>query len=140
MTRQRRVILEELQRVRSHPCADEIHTMVRRRLPRVSLATVYRNLEILAECGEIRKLSPTATQRRFDGDTSPHYHVRCTECGQVDDVTLPPLTVVEDILLSPIETNYEILGYQLELIGLCPRCRKTESPGRADRVGSGETS
>ncbi|HSM74917.1 MAG TPA: transcriptional repressor, partial [Desulfobacterales bacterium] len=51
MTRQRRVILEELRRMNTHPGADEIHEVVRRRLPRISLGTVYRNLDILCELG-----------------------------------------------------------------------------------------
>ncbi len=55
ITRQRRVILEELRRVNNHPSADEIYEIVRRRMPRISLGTVYRNLEMLTELGEIQK-------------------------------------------------------------------------------------
>jgi Fur family ferric uptake transcriptional regulator len=58
MTRQRRVILEELRKVNTHPSADEIYEIVRKRLPRISLGTVYRNLEILSESGDIQKLEP----------------------------------------------------------------------------------
>ena len=56
MTRQREVILEELRKVNTHPSADEIYEMVRKRLPRISLGTVYRNLEILSKSGDIKKL------------------------------------------------------------------------------------
>ena len=55
MTRQRKVILEELCKVDTHPSADEVYALVRKRLPRISLGTVYRNLEILAESGDIQK-------------------------------------------------------------------------------------
>ena len=56
MTRQRGIILEELRKINTHPSADEIYERVRKHLPRISLGTVYRNLEILSELGEIQKL------------------------------------------------------------------------------------
>ena len=71
MTRQRRVILEELRKVKTHPSADEIYEIVRKRLPRISLGTVYRNLEILSESGDIQKLEPGCSLKRFDGMRSP---------------------------------------------------------------------
>ena len=86
MTRQRMVILEELKKVRTHPTADELYAMVRARLPRISLGTVYRNLDFLAETGEILKLEAAGSIRRFDGDIRPHQHIRCTNCGRVGDV------------------------------------------------------
>ena len=69
MTRQRKVILEIMKNVTSHPTADQVHQMVRKTLPHVSLATVYRNLEILSEHGMIQKLELAGAQRRFDGKT-----------------------------------------------------------------------
>ncbi|MDP3286289.1 MAG: transcriptional repressor, partial [Desulfobacterales bacterium] len=67
MTRQRAVILEELKKVKTHPGADEIYEMVRKRLPRISLGTVYRNLEVLSELREIQKFEHVGTLKRFDG-------------------------------------------------------------------------
>jgi Fur family ferric uptake transcriptional regulator len=67
MTRQRKVILEELRNVDTHPSADEIYEMVRKRLPHISLGTVYRNLEILSETGAIQKLELGCAQKKFDG-------------------------------------------------------------------------
>jgi len=77
ITRQRRVILEELQRTKSHPTADELYRKVRRRLPRISLGTVYRNLELLSRSGLIRKLEIGGGKMRFDGIVEPHYHIHC---------------------------------------------------------------
>ena len=84
MTRQRRVILQELQKVTTHPTADQVYDMVRKKLPRISLATVYRNLDLLAQDGLISKLDGGA-QLRFDGNPADHYHIRCTRCQRVDD-------------------------------------------------------
>ena len=86
MTNQRRVILQELRNVHSHPTADDIYIMVRKTLPRISLGTVYRNLEILSEMGLIKKLVGCGRQRRFDGDIENHYHIRCVKCGKIDDL------------------------------------------------------
>ena len=85
MTRQRNVILEELRKVDTHPSADEVYDMVRRRLPRISLGTVYRNLEILSQNGRIQKLEIGGTQKRFDGNPANHYHLRCIHCDRLAD-------------------------------------------------------
>jgi Fur family ferric uptake transcriptional regulator len=122
MTRQRQVIIEELRKVKSHPTADEIYRKVRRRLPRISLGTVYRNLEILSACGSVSKLDLAGRQRRFDGDLTPHYHVRCVQCGRVEDVRTEPHTELEKSLTHA--TGYRIIGHRLEFIGICPRCQK----------------
>jgi len=67
MTKQRRVIVEELKKLKTHPTATLIYELVRKRLPRISLGTVYRNLDLLAEAGIIQKLETAGTQKRFDG-------------------------------------------------------------------------
>ena len=122
MTRQRRVILEELKKTNSHPTADEVYEGARRRLPRISLGTVYRNLEILCDCGMIQKLELGGTQKRFDGKVENHYHVRCIRCGCVEDVSMEPLTTFEYAIRGACD--YEIIGSRLEFIGICPQCKK----------------
>jgi Fur family ferric uptake transcriptional regulator len=126
MTPQRRVILEELKKVTSHPTADEIYEMVRRRLPHISLGTVYRNLEILSQCGMIQKLEPGGTQKHFDGMAENHYHFRCLGCGCIEDVSLGLLHDLEASV--PELDKYEIIGHRLELIGYCPDCKKGRKP------------
>lgn len=124
MTRQRQVILEELRQVKTHPGADEIYTLVRRRLPRISLGTVYRNLEVLSELGEIQKIEMGGTLKRFDGDPAPHYHIRCIRCQRVVDAPIDPIADVETRLDG--QTDFTILGHRLEFVGLCPECRKAQ--------------
>ena len=121
MTRQREVILEELTKVTSHPTADEIYELVRKKLPRISLGTIYRNLEILSECGLITKMEIGGMQKRFDAVTENHYHIRCAVCGRVDDVDGE---VLEDIAGRFANLNgYKVIDHRLELIGICPSCR-----------------
>ena len=119
-TEPRRIILDEIKNLTSHPTADEIYDLVRKRIPRVSLGTIYRNLEILSREGLIQKLDIGGTQRRFDGCTDNHYHFRCISCGQVVDLTTKPLKEIEFTIskLSPCQIH----GHRLELIGLCMTC------------------
>jgi Fur family ferric uptake transcriptional regulator len=133
MTPQRQAILEELRRLTSHPTADEVHALVRRRLPRVSLGTVYRNLEVLSDSGLIQKLDMGGGQRRFDSSTGIHYHVRCVRCGRVEDAPVEPLTTIDDALRKV--SGYEVIGHRLDFIGVCPACRKEgHPPGVRDRT------
>lgn len=121
VTRQRQVLLDELCKVRTHPTADELYQMARKRLPRISLGTVYRNLELMAENGMIQKLEVGGTQKRFDGNAEPHYHVRCLGCGRVDDLEMALSDDVE--ALARQQTGYSILRHSLEFSGFCPACR-----------------
>jgi len=122
MTRQRRVILKELRRLNNHPSADELYERVRMHLPRISLGTVYRNLEILTDLGEIQTLELSGSMKRFDGEPKKHYHIRCVNCGRVDDAPIAPLNQIEDELYGA--TVYTIIGHRLEFTGLCPNCSK----------------
>ena len=124
LTTQRQILLEELSKVTSHPTACELYEMVRKRLPRIGLGTVYRNLELMADSGMILKLELGGAQKRFDATTDPHYHVRCSVCGKMDDIMLQ---VRENITESAAEkTPYKILGHNVEFTGECPTCQKMQ--------------
>jgi Fur family ferric uptake transcriptional regulator len=125
MTRQRQVILEEFRNANSHLTADDVYNRVRQRLPKISLGTVYRNLEILSEAGVIGKLEMGGAQKIFDGRPNEHYHIRCIKCGRVDDVPGRPAHAIEDIFGDTL--NYQIVGHHLVLFGVCPDCGKSES-------------
>lgn len=122
MTRQRAVILEELRRLKSHPTADELYSVVRGRLPHISLGTVYRNLDFLVESGAARCLEIAGATRRFDGDISDHQHVRCVHCGRIGDVT-PPRAVpeVESLQASGFA---RILRSRVAYDGVCECCAR----------------
>ena len=125
MTNQRQVIFEEIQKVNTHPTADEVYETVRRRLPRISLGTVYRNLEILSACGLIQKIGPLSSQMRFDGSTKKHYHLRCIYCGSVEDAPIDPMENLENAICE--KSDYNIIGHKLEFIGICPKCGEKEN-------------
>jgi len=121
MTKQRQVILDELRSVTSHPTADDMYDMVRRRLPNVSLGTVYRNLEVLAGSGVVQKIDVGGSKKRFDGNTEAHDHLRCTACGRVDDILINTETDFEE--MAALLTGYTVLRHRLEFIGICPQCQ-----------------
>ena len=124
MTKQRRLILEELRRQNTHPTADVIYEQVRKKMPKISLGTVYRNLEILTALGEIQTLELSGSQKRYDGVPNKHYHIRCLHCGRMDNAPIAPLQRLEDELYA--STVYTIMGHRLEFLGLCPECSKDE--------------
>ena len=128
MTHQRKIILEEVQDETAHLTADEVYEKVRKRLPKISMGTVYRNLDVLATAGLIRKLEPHYSQMRFDGDLREHYHIICTRCGKISDADIEPSDNTIEKLENALGnlTRYGIFGHKLEFLGLCPECLKQE--------------
>ncbi len=124
MTNQREIILRELIASKEHLTADELYDIVKKVMPRISLATVYRNLEILSEAGLIGKLEISGRQKRFDYDVSDHDHIYCAVCHRVDNLQVERKDLqAED--LSAI-AGYSVTGYRLEFVGICPACQKKE--------------
>lgn len=119
-TKQRAVILKRLREVTSHPTADEVYAMTREKLPRISLGTIYRNLEVLARQGEILCLESAGSQKRFDGNPLPHHHVRCSECGRVGDVHEP--VRAPDITCLSVD-GFTLTGAEIMFSGVCDRCK-----------------
>ncbi len=133
LTKQRQIILDELRKVISHPTADEIYQMVRKRMPKISLGTVYRNLEIMSDCGIIQKLDVGGTQKRFDGTVENHYHIRCVECNKVADIEMKPNHKVDSEAQKM--TSFEVLRHRLEFMGICPGCKGTgNNKGRKNKA------
>jgi len=119
-THQRQVVLEELQEPTSPPMAFELHEIARQRLPKISLGTVCRNLDVLADVGLIRRPQAGGAEACHDGNAIRCYHVRCLLREQVDDAHGPS----EDPLANEVKTlsGYAIHGFQLEFVSLCPGC------------------
>ena len=119
-TSQRQVISEELKKVKSHPTVNEIYEMVRKKLPRIGLGTVYQNLDILVKLGIISKLEVDGEQKRFDGDMTPHYHIRCIKCKRVDDIFIKRDRELEKSAASCCD--YKILDHHVQFSGICSKC------------------
>lgn len=122
MTKQRKKILEIVQSTKSHPTADWIYNEVRREMPNVSLGTVYRNLGILKEKGEVIELNYGSSFSRYDGNREPHYHLTCTECKKVYDVEIPISTQLANEVME--EEGHIVEAHRLEFYGICRDCRK----------------
>lgn len=121
-SKQRSLILDELRKVKTHPTADEVYDMVRRTMPRISLGTVYRNLEFLVERGLALRLGAPGGQRRFDGNPKPHPHLRCVVCSRLEDLDLD-IEVAD--LPEAHRRGFEIHRCNVEYEGVCPACRAT---------------
>ena len=135
LTGPRRLILEVVQGTELHPTAEWVYRRVRRRLPRVSLGTVYRNLRLLVDEGFVKELLGTpgrhAGKARFDGNTSVHHHFTCSECGRIHDLTEPVDPSVERRMAA--RTGFFISHHRIEFYGRCPACQGRQGPRRRAR-------
>jgi Fur family ferric uptake transcriptional regulator len=133
ITRQRAIILETLSKFKTHPTADEIYERVKAKMPRISLGTVYRNLDFLCEQGLINKLELGGNIRRYECRDDCHYHVRCVECGKIEDIEYATDKPLEELI--ELDCSYRIIDHQLEFIGVCPVCQ-TPKTAKPDRKGN----
>ena len=131
MTNQREIILRELKKSKRHLAADELYDIVKKVMPRISLATVYRNLEILSEAGMIGKLEISGRQKRFDFDVSDHDHIYCVVCHRVDNLSIDRKGVDSEQL--GLQAGYTVTGYRVEIMGVCPDCQKKEKKAETDK-------
>ena len=106
------------------PTAETVYLNIRKEFPNISLGTVYRNLNLLAEIGEIQKLSPGIGPDRFDGNPAPHYHFICRHCGCVMDLTVSGLDHIN--ILAGQDFDGEIEGHITYFYGSCPSCKASE--------------
>ena len=120
-TIQRKVILEELSLLKSHPTADELFQIVRIRLPKISLATVYRTLADLAASGKIRKTELPGGKARFETKIEPHFHLRCVHCEAIEDLPLSK-EEIGDFLKDKVTRRVQ--DFELCFSGLCRSCQE----------------
>lgn len=121
-SRQREVIKEFLKTRKDHPTADIVYTNVREQYPNISLGTVYRNLTLLADIGEIQRLRVGDGVDHFDADVSPHYHFVCTKCGSVVDLVMDNIDDIIDI--AGVNFDGKITGHVTYFYGICGNCSK----------------
>lgn len=137
-SRQRDFILESLRKTKTHPSAGEVYGMVRHGMPRISLGTVYRNLELLAEAHIIRRLGCAGSERRYDGDISPHLHIRCLNCELIADIMDIPEQELIHVERFGSPMDFTVTGFSLELTGICPACRKEQAGNPVDGTAKKE--
>lgn len=122
---QKMMIKDALMRL-DHPTASEVYEYIRKSYPNISLGTVYRNLGLMAESGEILRISMGNSPDRFDISTNDHLHVMCRECGQVFDANSHKM---KDILVEIDKFLEESTGVHIEdrtmyFSGICSSCRE----------------
>jgi len=131
VTPQRLAIFRRLAATERHPSAEQLHAAVRREMPTLSLATVYKTLDTLARIGAVRPVSRLGARGRWDANLEPHHHLVCTTCGTVTDVTEPRLeAAAQPAAAAAARHGFEAAGHSVEIFGRCAACR-----GRR-RVGS----
>lgn len=121
-SRQRASIRDYLIHTHEHPTADTVYLHVRKEFPNISLGTVYRNLNLLADMGEALKITTPNGGDRFDGRTDPHYHMTCTCCGNVFDLELPPEHRLKINHLANEYYDGQIDSHSITFSGTCPHC------------------
>lgn len=118
LTCQKKIILDYLKRTSTHPTADVIYSAVKRKLPQISLGTIYRNLKIMREKGEVLEIPGEIS--RWDGELSPHSHFICRKCKRIYDVFKGSqlLRLRRNLKIGKV-TNYQVYFY-----GICKNCEK----------------
>ena len=122
MTPQRSVLLQVLSRAAHHPTAEQLYRGVRRVLPSVSPATVYRNVQMLAQAGVISTLECAGDALRYDPNPDDHHHFTCSHCGEVMDIYLSSVRYKVDGGRSRLGTA-RIESYEVQFRGRCSECR-----------------
>ena len=123
-SKQRDAILSFLMTRKDHPTADVVYSHLREEYPNISLGTVYRNLTLLSEIGQIQRLRLGDGVDHFDADTSPHYHFLCSKCGSVIDLKMDNIDYINQ--LADVGFDGQIAGNVTYFYGLCGKCTEQE--------------
>lgn len=121
-SRQRESIKKLLMNRTDHPTADTVYSCLREEYPNISLGTVYRNLSLLADLGEIAKISTGGSAEHYDGNVKRHHHFICTQCQNVYDLDMANIDSIMDVASRNFKG--EIDSYYVNFFGTCEHCLK----------------
>ena len=121
-SRQREAIIEYLSKTKEHPTADTIYMDIRETYPNISLGTVYRNLNLLVEKGEVLRLIGMDESDRYDGNTHDHYHFLCNKCKRVLDIDMESIDQINTIANKSFPGKVE--GHVTYFYGTCDKCKQ----------------
>ena len=129
ITPQRLALLELLFNSQEHPSAIQLYDQLRPQFPTLSLATVYKTLNLLKEMGEVREIGFSDGDSRYDAvKPFSHAHLMCTQCHSIVDADVPALLDEEQVLAS--HSGYKITGHRFDFFGICPKCQaQSQSDG-----------
>lgn len=127
-SKQRNLVLNIVKENPVHPTAEWIHQKAKEQLPQIGIATVYRNLNALAENGDIRKITNIGGVDRFDGNNAEHYHMKCNKCGCLTDLFAKSQNAFDELektIRSTFYVNLEEINISTTLLeGTCENCRE----------------
>lgn len=121
-TIQRELVLEAVRSLKCHATADEVYACIVQTYPSIGKGTVYRNLNLLSESGEIKKVKVTDGADHFDHNLTDHYHINCISCGRVFDVDMDTIPNVMDSIKN--RHGIQFLDYDILFHGICPNCQR----------------
>lgn len=118
LTKQRLIILKELKKLHSHPTAEIIYKLIKKKLPQISLGTVYRNLNYLTGRGYLKVLKTNDNKSHYDGEDKDHLHFICQECGQIFDL-------IRSHFLNNLKRQSfgQVKRIECYLFGICKKCK-----------------
>ena len=124
VTPQRIAVYDILKNTKEHPSVDMLYNRLQPVYPTMSLATVYKSLEVFKELGLVQELNVGEDKFRYDANVSQHPHITCISCGKVEDV-------YDDMLFDLMEqvagkTGYQLVSQQLYFFGHCPSCKQSQ--------------
>lgn len=120
ITPQRTIIYQELALTKAHPSVEFVYKKVKEKIPNISFDTVYRTTQKFASVGIIKQIEGFGGEKRYDGDTSEHHHLKCIKCGKVIDFTYPFFDSIETP--KHLENDFVIIGKKIILEGICKSC------------------
>jgi Fur family peroxide stress response transcriptional regulator len=125
-SKQRNHLLQLLRSTDRHPTADWLYEQLKKNFPNLSLGTVYRNLSLLIEQGEVKKIHCGSTFDRFEANTQPHYHLICESCGTMTDLEMPGM--YNDLNKQAKQlTTFTISHHKIEFYGICQKCARKDA-------------
>ena len=126
-TVQRALVLETVKELRRHATADEVYDTINKKHPDISRGTVYRNLNLLSDAGEIRKVEMPGGAALYDHLRQEHYHAKCAKCGRVFDVEMEFISDLEKNIINA--HGFEYTGHDIIFKGICLECNKLPNKG-----------
>jgi Fur family peroxide stress response transcriptional regulator len=122
MTHQRQVLYETMRTMHGHPSPEEVYIRVKKKVPAISLATVYKNIHLFVESGVFREVSMHHGSVRVEMNGEPHHHMVCSQCRTITDVGETELGLVAK--RSRLPGGFLVERYAVDVIGVCAKCQR----------------
>ena len=123
VTHQRQVLYEVMKSMHGHPSPEEVYARVKKKVPAISLATVYKNIHLFVESGVFREVSMHHGSQRVEMNREPHHHMVCSKCKGITDLGEKELWLV--MTQARLPGGFLVERYAVDVIGICAKCQQT---------------